>query len=414
MYPNAAGVRFTAASDTAVAAFDATVLAYAGFRRDIGACLKATLAADPDMPMAHVLKGVFFQFMAIPAILPRAVSALTAARALAADHGADERERLHMAGLDAWIRGELGTAADAYETILAEHPRDLLALKLANFFHFYRGDSRSLRDGVARVLQHWRPQEPGYGFVLSLYAFGLEENAEYGEAERLGRQAIDVNPADAWGVHAVAHVYEMQARPAEGIEWLRGLAPHWNSLNNFRYHLWWHCALQHLQRGEHDAALRMYDEQLWDPESDEYLDLTNDISLLQRLELAGVDVGDRWQALADKVQALNGVRYFAFIDAHYVLALAAAGRYDQARMMLAALREHAAAAPEQTISQVTVGVNGDLCEGLLRFRQGDYSGAARLMTPAHEQLHLLGGSHAQRKLFDAMRLAATAAMRGAD
>ncbi|MEZ5515764.1 MAG: tetratricopeptide repeat protein [Steroidobacteraceae bacterium] len=411
MYPNAVGLHFTAANDTAVAAFDETVLAYAGFRRDIGACLKTTLAADPDMLMAHLLKGLFFQFMAIPAILPRAVVALAAARTLAADHGADDRERLHMAGLDAWIRGELGTAAQAYESILAEHPRDLLALKLANFFHFYRGDSRKLRDSVARVLEHWRPQDPGYGFVLSLYAFGQEENGEYRDAERLGRQAIDLNPADAWGVHAVAHVYEMQARPAEGIEWLRGLEPHWNALNNFRYHLWWHRALQHLHGGEHATVLRLYDEQLWDPKSDEYLDLTNDISLLQRLELAGVDVGDRWQAVADKVQALNGVRYFAFIDAHYVLALAAAGRIEQAGAMLAALREHAAAAPVQTVSLVTASVNGDLCEGLLRFRQGDYSDAARLLAPVRERVQLLGGSHAQRKLFDAIAMAATAAAR---
>ena len=391
---------YTGASELAATNFEHTVLAYAGFRRDIGACLKATFAADPDMLMAHVLKGLFFQFMAIPAILPREAGALRAAQEAAVQRGATARERQHMAGLDAWTRGLLVDAARIYESILAQHPRDLLALKLANFFHFYCGNSRELRDGVARVLPHWQRQDPGYGYVLSLYAFGLEENAEYVQAERSGRAAIEINPADAWGVHAVAHVCEMQDRHREGIDWLAQLEPHWNDLNNFRYHLWWHRALQHLNADEHEAVLAMYDEHLWDAKSDDYLDLTNDISMLQRLEFAGVEVGARWQAIADKVLPLSAARYFAFVDAHYVLALAAAGRDDQADALLSAIRAAAAATPAQTISAVTAAVNGALCEGLLSFRRGHYARATEAIGPVREQIHLLGGSHAQRDLFD--------------
>jgi tetratricopeptide (TPR) repeat protein len=398
MIRSEAGLECTAANERAVAAFDATVMAYAGFRRDIGLQLKSTFGADPDMPMAHVLKGLFLQFMAVPAVLPKARDALAAARAAADRHGASMRERLHVEALDAWIRGNLQAAIGACEAILRDHPLDLLALKLANFFYFYLGDTQNLRDVVARVLPAWQPAQPGYGFVLSLYAFGLEENGQYPDAERLGRQAFEINPGDAWAVHAVAHVNEMQHRHEAGIGWLADTERHWSPLNNFRYHLWWHLALQYLHRGDGGGALRLYDERLWDPASDEYLDLANDISLLQRLEIAGIDVGDRWQPLADKVEKLCSRRYFAFVDAHYLLALAAAGRRDQAGAMLDALRSYSQTSGE-TAAVVTSAVNGALCEALYRYRDGDYARAVALLAPVQDRLHALGGSHAQRDLF---------------
>jgi len=406
MIRNDAGLEFTAANDRAVAAFDATVAGYAGFRRDIGLHLKATLSADPDMPMAHVLKGLFMQFMAVPAVLPKAQDALAAARAAAARHEASARERLHIEVLDGWIRGDLRAAIRACEAILLDQPLDLLALKLANFFYFYVGDSKNLRDVVARVLPAWTPTQPGYGFVLSLYAFGLEENGQYPDAERLARRAFELNPGDAWAVHAIAHVNEMQDRHEAGIAWLAETEAHWNTLNNFRYHLWWHRALQHLNRGDPGGALELYDNRLWDPASDEYLDLANDISLLQRLELAGINVGDRWQPLADKVEKLCSRRFFAFVDAHYLLALAAAGRRDQAAAMLEALRIYSETSDE-TAAQVTAIVNGALCAALCRYREGDYAPAVALLAPVRDELRALGGSHAQRDLFEQILVDAT-------
>lgn len=98
MVCNELGLEFTAANEQAVRGFEATVYAYAGFRRDIGQRLKETFAADPDMPMAHVLRGLFFQFMAMPGLLPRAQGALAAAHA-----AADKVERLWSARYFAFI-----------------------------------------------------------------------------------------------------------------------------------------------------------------------------------------------------------------------------------------------------------------------------------------------------------------------
>ena len=152
---NAEGLPIIAANEQAALAFDNTVAAYAGFRRDIGAQLKACLAADPDMPMAHVLKGLLFQFMALPALAPRAAAALSTAHEAMARRDASPRERAHAAGLQAWIDGRLQHAVDTYEAVLQDHPRDFLALKLANFFHFYLGDSQAMRASVERRWPSW-------------------------------------------------------------------------------------------------------------------------------------------------------------------------------------------------------------------------------------------------------------------
>ena len=213
---------------------------------------------------------------------------------------------------------------------------------------------------------------------------------EYGE-EETGRRAIDINADDPWAVHAVAHVMEMQGRHGEGAEWITGLQPHWDQANNFRYHLWWHRALMHLGRGEADEALRLYDESMWDPDSDEYLDLCNDVSLLLRLELMGVDVGDRWRVLAEKASSRINDRMLAFIDCHVVAALAAAGQTDKAEWMVGDMA---------SAGGVFADVGATVSKALIAHRAGDYPAAARLLGEVRDDIVTIGGSHAQRNLFN--------------
>src|ERR1044072_335455 len=78
-------------------------------------------------------------------------------------------------------------------------------------------------------------------------------------AEAAGRAAVDLDAADLWATHAVAHVMEMQGRHEEGIAWLSELQRHWAGANNLLHHLWWHRALFHLERREFDEVLALYD-----------------------------------------------------------------------------------------------------------------------------------------------------------
>jgi len=396
MHADCRGLPLTAANADAVAAFDATVDAYLGFARDTGDRLKATLKADPAMPLAHVLRGSFFLLMGKPSLLAKATEASAAAnRAL---DGATPRERRHAQALAAWCKGDFEGALREWEAILAEAPRDVMALKLAHYLHFYLGESAAMRDSVARTLPAWDESVPGHAAVLGMHAFGLEESGAYAEAERTGRRAVELNPDDPWAVHAVAHVLEMQDRARDGVAWIRGLERRWDACNNFRYHLWWHLALMHLGLGETEAALALYDERVWDPASDEYLDLCNDAALLQRLELAGLDVGDRWAAVAAKARGQLAARILVFIDAHYALALAAAKDGQAAAELVGAVRA-CASGDAGTTAAVAAEVGADLCEGLLAYRAGDFGAAVDRLAPLRGRLRRIGGSHAQRDLF---------------
>ena len=290
-----------------------------------------------------------------------------------------------MAALTHWLADDTRSAARVWEEILAGHPRDVLALRLAHHAYFYLGAAGDMVASVDRIMGAWDEGVPGYGFVLGMRSFALEEAGDYAEAEATGRRAVEINADDPWAVHAVAHVMAMQDRAREGIEWLTGLESHWNAANNFRYHLWWHRALMHLDRGEVDEVMRLYDGDIWDPDSDEYLDLCNNISLLLRLELRGVPVGGRWRALADKVEGRTDERILAFIDCHFVAALAAAGRMQAAREMAEAM----AAA-----GGVFAHVGAPVAEALIAHRAEDYAGAARLLKGVRKDMATLGGSHA--------------------
>ena len=149
----------------------------------------------------------------------------------------------------------------------------------------------------------WSPGMAGYHATLSMHAFGLEEMGDYARAERLGREAIGIEPRDGWAQHAVAHVMEMQSRQRDGIAWMRDNAEAWTGDSFFQVHNWWHLALFHYELGETDAALKLFDDQIYGTHSTLALNMLDASALLWRLHLQGVDVGDRWAAACRQLGA---------------------------------------------------------------------------------------------------------------
>ena len=270
---------------------------------------------------------------------------------------------------------------------------------------FYLGDSRTLRDSIARILYAWEPGVPGHANVMGMYAFGLEESGDFATAERYGRYAVESDPDDPWAVHAVAHILEMQDRRRDGIAWLRELEPHWSVANNFRFHLWWHLALFHLELGDHDEVLRLYDEEFRAEPTEEYLDVCNATSMLWRLEERGVEVGDRWKELAGVSATKIGGHGLVFPDVHFVMALEAAGDADTGEDMLRSLQ---AAAAETGVTQARVieEVGLALATAIAAWYRGDYDGVIEHLMPVRYALPEIGGSHAQRDLFHQILIAA--------
>jgi tetratricopeptide (TPR) repeat protein len=397
MLTDVRGLALTTESEAAASAYNEAIQAYFEYRLNTGKCVKRALEADPEFAMAHCLMGYLFMLFGTTAVLDKARAALVAASKCGADR-ITPREAAHIAALDAWLGGDMERTCALWDEILVEHPLDLLALRLQHFALFWMGRSADLRGGPARVLDAWDPSVAGYGNVLGMLSFGLEECGAYGEAEAMGKKAVEIDPEDLWALHAVAHVLEMQGRLAEGIAWLDYPAEAWDDRNPFRGHLWWHRALFFLERGDHDETLAIYDRSIRPDPSDFYLDIQNAAALLARLKFLGVDVGARWAELADNVETRLDDHVLAFTDASAMMALAADGRTQAAGRLLASLHAFAAT-PGNTAAATMEPVTIPVCEAILAYGQGDHARAVDLLLPLRHAFIRMGASHAQRDVF---------------
>ena len=179
------------------------------------------------------------------------------------------------------------------------------------------------------------------------------------------------------------------------MEFLGELERHWAPMNNFVHHLWWHRAMFHIQLGEHDAVLELYERRFRNLESplvqkmpDLYIDIQNAASMLMRLELRGVDVGGRWTEIADKAEARIGDCLSVFTLPHWAMALAATGRDAAVRRLLDAV----GASGTRVVREVAHPV----CAAVVAHRRKAFARTVELMQPVLRRLGELGGSHAQR------------------
>jgi hypothetical protein len=354
-----------------------------------GPALAATLAADPNFALAHAVQGLGALSLARTTLRPAAAAALARARACPV---IDARAAAFVAALDAFYAGNMRDAATHLETHLQTDPSDALAFKMAHSIRFMAGDAAGMLRASTVAAHHFPANAPHGSFVLGCHAFSLEESGDYAAAETVGLAAVEADPADAWGLHAVAHVYEMTGQTQRGAAWLETTRLDWQSCNNFGLHVAWHLALFRLELGEGDAALALYDAAVRPTASEEYRDVANAVSLLVRIEQSGIGVGGRWAELADHAARFAQDSELVFAMLHRLVASLRAG-------------DNATAA--EIAAQCAARVAGDGDQG----RTAAYVGAqlaARLIGAANagadigawlSALPEIGGSHAQRDLF---------------
>jgi hypothetical protein len=225
--------------------------------------LDAARNADPGWALPCVMHAGFLLSLTEPALVGSACQLLDAAEPLLAN--APARERAHFEAQRAVADGRWQQACRIWGELLLEHPRDALALQWAQFWDFHRGDSAALRQRPARALPEWSEADPLFPYVLGLYAFGLEENNLYPQAEDAGRRAVAADARVPWAVHAVAQVMEMQGRFEDGAAWLRQHQPGWAEGNAFAGHLWWHMGLFRLEALDIPGVQRLVDAHLSGP-----------------------------------------------------------------------------------------------------------------------------------------------------
>ena len=390
------GIEISTSVRASAERYDRSIELLAGYFADPLATIDAALAEDPEFVSGHCLRAAIGVLTAERAGEPLIASSLAAGARLVSR--ATDRELRHFAAANAWLDGDFHRAIDLYGAIVVDYPRDLLALQVAHVGDFYLGQQRMLRDRVARVLPHWNDDLPGFGFVLGMLAFGLEETNLFEKAEAAGRRALSLNPRDAWAVHAVAHVFEMNGLLAEGVDWLESRVDSWAPGNGLAYHNFWHLALFLLENGDSAGALALFDRSIWPKPSNVALEMVDAASLLFRLHLRGIDVGRRAATVADAWSDASYHGYYAFNDFHAMLSFLIDGRLDRARALTAELE--ARAADDDSNAAMTREVGLPLARALVAFGEERYTDVVEILLPLRLCAQRFGGSNAQRDVIE--------------
>jgi tetratricopeptide (TPR) repeat protein len=391
MTQDAQGHPLSGATPAAAAAYDDAVRAFNLVHGDALGHFDTAQQRAPDFAMAILGTGWVHALAHDPVLRSRAEALLGTAGPLPMN----ERERAHLAALSHLCGGERAAAVAVLDRHLMRHPLDLLAHQAAAFTDGFLGRFPLVRDRSARALPFWSKDQPGYGTMLAFHGFGLEEAGDYERAEEESRAAAELEPLSFWAHHTVAHVMEMTGRPEDGLGWMTAREPLWSSPEHLnQVHIWWHKALFHLELGQYEAALALYDGPLLRTQRPFSLSLTNASALLWRLDTLGCAVGARWQALCELWQDHADGKCLAFADIHAAMAELGAGREALVERRLALMRETAAGNGEAAALYGNLGI--PIVEGFLAFRRGRYEEATERLLPVRFDLERIGGSHAQR------------------
>ncbi|XP_044939621.1 tetratricopeptide repeat protein 38 isoform X1 [Mustela putorius furo] len=447
-----AGLPLSTTSNEACKLFDATLTQYVKWTNDrslggIEGCLSKLQAADPTFAMGHAIaNGLVLIGTGSSVRLDRELDqAVKTMVEVSQTQLLTQRERLHVSAVETFAKGNFSRACELWEQILWDHPTDMLALKFSHDAYFYLGYQEQMRDSVARIYPFWTPSIPLSSYVKGIYSFGLMETNFYDKAEKLAKEALSINPTDAWSVHTIAHIHEMKAEIKDGVEFMQSSEAHWKDSDMLACHNYWHWALYLIEKGEYEAALTIYDNHVFPSlkASGAMLDVVDSCSMLYRLQMEGVSVGERWQEVLPITQKHSRDHILLFNDAHFLMASLGARDSGTTQELLTTLQDASKCVPPPAISRqdmaILLGarvafpspcwgwkpqchgcrlpqgarapgencqhllardVGLPLCQALVEAENGNPGRVLELLLPIRYRIIQIGGSNAQRDIFN--------------
>ena len=390
---DARGLDVTTDDATAVAAAD--VFAARLLRLDQG--VEAILDAAkrwPDTPIVQLYAATFWLYGQTSGALETAAVHLRACDALAMN----TRERALHRALALWYGNDNLRAVEAIEAITSEWPSDLLTAKIAEFLYYVLGQQYM----GPRFRAHMRRLEGAHAAdpdFLAMTAFASELCSDYAAAEAAAERALAIEPKNPWAQHALSHVLIRQGRVAEGLARLESFLPLLAACGRpIHCHDAWHLALLHLERLDVAAAMRVFRTHIWGITPDFVVEQLDAIALLWRIEMAAGPMDAQWPSIAGHIAPRALETFMPFMNAHYVYALARAGRADAVEAALAGVRARSAADDEE-VKRVWAPVGRAVIEAAAAFGTGDRARAAALLDPIMPMMTSIGGSDAQDDLF---------------
>lgn len=392
---DAQGHQLSGATAETVGPFDQAVRAFTLVYGDTLGLYDAARKAAPKLVMAYLGKAWPLSLANDPGLNIKARALLDDARSLPMN----EREGAHLTALSHAVNGRRASAVAVLDRHLMGYPFDLVAHMAALQMDGHLGRFHLARDRSARAIPRWSKAQPNYGILLAFYSFGQEEAGDYVRAESTAREAAELEPYGYWPHHCVSHVMEMTGRPQDGLRWMAEREPLWSSQDNInRVHIWWHKALFHVELGQYDEALALYDGPLLGAMRNASMSICNASALLWRLDTLGCDAGERWQRLVAIWEGHADGRLAVFPDIHAAMAELRADKHEAFERRLATMRVTATDGTELAAIYRDIGL--PVVQALAAFQRGDYAQAVEHLLPARFELWKMGGSYAQRDVID--------------
>lgn len=320
-------------------------------------------------------------------------------KALTAAPLASRREQMSCQMVHAWRSGETQRALKIGAQIADEFPHDLTIVKLHQYLSFNGGDAPAMLRIANTVFEHNKAVPHMHGMA----AFAFEQCHLLDDAQRCAETAINLKRKEPWAQHALAHIHLTRGDIAKGACFLESMRKTWVGLNSFMYtHNYWHLAIFYLAQGRGDDVLALYDHHCWGIEKTYSQDQIGAVSLLARLELAGVNVAERWSDIGQHLRSRANDTVLPFLSMQYLYGLARAGLSEADDLMAAVTaRAKTCSAFERDAWQ---RVALPACTGLLAHAQGDHQRSVEHLGQALPHMMKIGGSHAQRDLFEQIML----------
>ncbi|XP_061532956.1 tetratricopeptide repeat protein 38 isoform X2 [Phycodurus eques] len=347
----AEGLPLSTSSNEACKLYDAILTQYATWRNidsigGIEGCVTAIKAADPDFVMGHVAStGLELLGTAnSPRLDQRLASAVKETVELANNQNLTSRERRHVKAMECF----------------------------------------------------------SHGYLKGLYSFGLLETRCYDQAEKVAMEGLALVPDDAWSVHSVAHVYEMKAEVDKGLKFMEEREKDWKVSDMLAGHNYWHWALNFIEKGQYEAALQIFDSQIFNrcKATGSMLDMVDASSLLSRLEMEGVFVKDRYRELLQVTLPHTDDHVTLFNDLHFLMVSVGARETGASQRLLEGLQELAKTPGDNQQHQLAGTIGVPMCQALMEYGEGNYPQTVELLYPLRYSMVPIGGSDAQRDVFN--------------
>jgi hypothetical protein len=364
--------------------------------------LDTALADDPEFALAHIARARLCQ---VQARIPEAKEASAKARGLADRVGAREQGTIEVIALT--IDGAGPQAMARLEAHTAEYPRDALALSLALGVFGLLGFSGRLDHHEAQLalLERLAPHWGEDWWFLTYLGWARIETGDVATGAREVERALALNPNNAYAAHARAHGYFEAGDAEAGAAFIAAWLPGYDRKSQLHCHLSWHLALFELARGQPERARALYEDAIRPAVSHAppLFNLADAASFLWRWRIYGEtpSLDEKWNEVIAHAR-----RYFPragihFADVHAAFAEAMSGEDAALAARIALLHEldQAGRLPQGAVIPA-------LCAGAAALARGDYNAAADTLDAALPELARLGGSHAQREIFEDTYIAA--------